>query len=265
MTVRLLGIDDLPACTAIAADRDWSPERRKWRLLFRIGRVHAIDAPDGTGLAAVVVATPYDDAVAISMMLVARRYERQGYGREVMRHALRGARTAVLTATPLGKPLYEHLGFRATGLISTYTGVIAPTEPTGRTRAYRPFDHDQVSTLDEKAFGARRSALLAGLPAFAADLRVAEHGFGGAWDNDGTRVLGPVIAEDETAARDLLHDIAAVGGPVRLDADHRHPWLRDWAADRGMAPRFTCDVMVLGPDLPGDPAMLVTPAMLALG
>ena len=38
------------------------------------------------------LAMPYDDAVAISMMLVARRYERQGYGREVMRHALRGAR-----------------------------------------------------------------------------------------------------------------------------------------------------------------------------
>ncbi|MFC7615963.1 GNAT family N-acetyltransferase [Actinokineospora soli] len=210
MTVRLLGIDYLPACTALAADRDWPPEDRKWRLLFRVGRVHAIDAPDGDGLAAVVVATPYEDAVAISMMLVARRYERQGYGKAVLLDALRGARTAVLSATSLGKPLYEHLGFRSVGLISTYFGVLAPTAPTGRTRAFEPSDAEFVSTLDEKAFGARRTALLASLPGFG-DLRVAAHGFGGAWDNDGTRVLGPVVASDRSAARDLLHDLAAPG------------------------------------------------------
>ena len=285
MTVRRLGPADLPACVALAADRGWAPERDKWRLLFRVGRVYGADAPDGDGLASTVVATHYGDAAVISMMLVARRYERRGYGKAVLSHALRGVRTALLSATAQGKPLYEHLGFRVTTPITTYRGVVDPVAPTGRTRAYRPAerdteerdtperdtperdtpDRDTVAALDAKAFGARRTGLLAELPTFCADFRTADGGFGGAWDDDGTRVLGPIVAAHDRGAHDLLHDLAAPGGTLRLDADHRHGWLADWAARRGLAPWFTGDLMALGPDLPGDPGMLVTPVMLALG
>lgn len=263
MTVRRLDLADLPACLALAADRGWAPERDKWGLLFRVGRVHGIDAPDGDGLAAAVVATHYEHAAAISMMLVARRYERRGHGKAVLAHALRGVGTALLSATAQGKPLYEHLGFRVIAPITTYRGVVDPVEPTGRTRAYRSTDGAAVAALDAKAFGAHRTALLGELPSFCVDLRVADGGFGGAWDNDGTRVLGPVVAAG--SARDLLHDLAAPGGTLRVDADHRHGWLADWAVERGLAPWFTCDLMALGPELPGDPGMLVTPVMLALG
>lgn len=269
MTVRDLDIADLPACLALADDRGWSREEHKWRLLFRIGRVYGIDAPEG-GMAAAVVATHYDgagagDVVAISMMLVARGHERRGLGRAVLSHAIAGARTAVLSATPQGRPLYERLGFRVTGRVDTYRGEVEPGAPTGATRPHGPADQAILSTMDEKAFGARRSALLAELPGFCADLRVTDGGFGGAWRTDTLRVLGPVTAADEPTARALLADLAAPGGALRLDALAHHPWLREWATERGLRPWFGTDLMTLGPDLPGDPAAMVTPVMLALG
>ena len=70
---------------------------------------------DDEGLVGTVVATRYEPSVvALSMMLVAERRERQGIGRQLLSEALEraGAGAVVyLSATPFGQPLYERLGF----------------------------------------------------------------------------------------------------------------------------------------------------------
>ncbi|MFD0538306.1 GNAT family N-acetyltransferase [Actinomadura luteofluorescens] len=171
---RRLGIDDLAACQRLAEDRDWGREDRKWRFLFSVGDVYGID--DGEGeLAAVTVSTPYGrDVAAISMVLVAKRYERRGLGGRIMRHAMDNTETKsfCLTATEYGRPLYERLGYRSVGLCTTYTGT--GEGPTGRGVSV-PAEADDmpaVHALDTEVFGADRSRLVDGLPSFCETFHV---------------------------------------------------------------------------------------------
>ncbi|MFF4771916.1 GNAT family N-acetyltransferase [Microtetraspora fusca] len=217
--VRLLAIDDLPACLALAQDREWSPEEHKWRLLFEVGDVYGLDDPEG-GLAATVVATRFGQEItAIGMMLVAKRCERRGLGSALLRYALdrSGTASAWLTATAYGRPMYERLGFRAIGECATYVGeptglsrdgsrpaeptglsrdgsrpaeptslaqdASRPAESTGRSRGMsrpaEPTDLPAILALDAEVFGAPRDALLTRLQTFSERFRVVDGPDGG--------------------------------------------------------------------------------------
>ena len=105
--IRRLGQADLPGCLALAADRQWAAEERKWSLLLRIGEVYGVDDPAG-GLAGTVVLTRYGHRLAaVGMMLVASRHGRRGLGQALMTHAVRAAAgaTVFLYATAQGRPL----------------------------------------------------------------------------------------------------------------------------------------------------------------
>jgi GNAT superfamily N-acetyltransferase len=274
--IRSLTLEDLPSCIRLAESRDWGPEQHKWRLLFEIGEVYGVDAPEG-GLAGTVVSTRYGTQVAaIGMMLVAEGHERRGLGGRLMRHALERAGTAGawLTATPFGRPLYERLGFRAIGEMSAYLGAFAPAAggpPPPVSRRATEADLPSIRALDLAVFGAPRPELLDRLMTFSSHLRVVEGpsgitGFGGAWLNGDTTVLGPVTADDSETALMLISDLAAsADGPLRLDVDHRRPELIAWAEANGLSRGFTTTIMVQGADLPGDRDRLFTPVMVALG
>jgi GNAT superfamily N-acetyltransferase len=280
--VRRLGPGELPACRALARDRGWPDEDRKWGLLFEVGEVYGIDAPDG-GLAGCVVATRYGTGVtAISMMLVARRFARRGLGLRLMAHAIEHAGTATLslTATDEGRPLYERAGFRTTGQCVKYTGVYrdAPGDAARpRTHPARESDFEAVLALDAEVFGAPRGRLLRRLREFGEDFRVVRGsggpglpggiaGFGGAWRNVDNTVIGPVIAQDMATATALIADLAAGAcGECRLDLEDRRPELLAWAGRHGFAAHSTTAVMVFGAGPPGDRARLFTPVMVALG
>ena len=277
--IRRLGIEDLPACLHLAADREWPPEINNWRLLFDVGVVYGIDDPDG-GLAGAVVSTPYGrELSAIGMMLVAKKHERRGLGARLMRHALEHGETAStwLSATDYGRPLYEKLGFRTIGRITTYVGPFRPPEAASggsHVPVSRPStlaDLPAILALDAAVFGAPRAALMTRFQSSAHALRVVDSaagiaGFGGAWRNDDSTSLGPVSADDTDLALALLADLASVtDGPVRVDVDHRHPRLSAWAEAHGLRPTSTADVMVHGAPLPGDRARVFTPVKMALG
>lgn len=269
--MRLLGIDDLPACHRLAEDRDWGREDHKWRFLFSVGDVYGIEDGDGV-LAATVVSTPYGkDVAAISMVLVATRYERRGLGGRIMRHAMDNAGTAslCLTATDNGRPLYERLGFRSIGLCTTYTGVAEGLSKRGVTVAAEATDMPAVHEFDTEVFGADRSEMVQGLPSFCESFRVVRAGggiagFGGAWRNDDQVVIGPVIAQNTETAFTLVDEVVPPG-QVRLDIGHRHPELISWAETHGLRPAFTTTIMEYGEPIAGDPARRYLPVAQALG
>jgi GNAT superfamily N-acetyltransferase len=268
--VRRVDVAELPDCVRLAVSREWNPEERKWALLFDIGVVYGIDDPDG-GLAGTVVATRYgDDVTAISMMLVAEKFERQGLGTRLMRHALAEAKTASvwLTATDEGRPLYEKVGFRAIGQSSQHLGrLTAPA--SGATRPASTKDMAGIAAMDAEVFGAPRTELLDRLPSFARHLRVVDGpdgivGYGAVLPNAEHPIVGPVIAEDFRTARALIADLAAaVDGPIRLDIENRQ--VLDWAVEHGLHAEWTTSVMVHGDALPGDRGRLFLPVMVALG
>jgi len=269
--VRLLGIDDLAACERLAEDREWGREDHKWRFLFSVGDVYGID--DGNGeLAGTVVSTPYgNDVAAISMVLVAKRYERRGLGGRLMRHAMdhAGTKSLCLTATEYGRALYERLGFRAVGLCTTHKGVSDGPSRRDVSVPAEAADMPAVHTLDSDVFGADRSQVVEGLPSFCETLRIVRDGsgvagYGGVWRNDGTGVVGPVIAQDAATALALVDEVVPEG-PIRLDIDHRHPELVAWAEEHGLRPAFTTTIMEYGAPIANDPSRLFLPVAQALG
>jgi GNAT superfamily N-acetyltransferase len=272
--IRRLTPVDLPDCLLLAQDRQWPPEEHKWRLLFAVGDVYGIDDPAG-GLAAVVVLTRYSRELAgIGMMVVAARHERQGLGHRLMRHALGSADAATvwLTATSLGRPLYEKIGFRAIDQCTIYSGHFQPDQPIStRSRPVTEADLPALHAMDAKVFGAPRTDVLRRLPTFLDEFRLIEDanglaGYGGRWSNTDNTVIGPVIANDLPTARALLSDLATpVTGPIRLDLVHERPEQVTWATAHGLEPGGSTTVMIHGDDLPGDRNRLYNPLMVAMG
>jgi predicted N-acetyltransferase YhbS len=273
MEILRLGPDDLDDCLALARSRGWAPDRRKWRLIFQVGEISGLRAPDGA-LAGCVALTRYGDALAaVGMMLVSERFGRQGLGGRLMEHvlAVAGPATVFLYATALGRPLYERLGFRAIATVTTSAGSFSgPAD--GGTRPAADGDAAAIRALDARALGGDRTALLDGLLPLADAVRVIERdgavaGYGAAREGGGQLAIGPLVAPDLDTARALIADLAApAGGVVRMDIDDRHDGLLAWAQARGLAPADRTWLMVHGDrELPGDPAWSGLPAMLAVG
>jgi GNAT superfamily N-acetyltransferase len=269
--ITVLGPDELPECCDLAQSRGWWREERKWRLLFDVGTVYGLRDDDGA-LIGTTVLTRYGTAAAISMVLIAQAYERRGLGGRLMRRALDDAGDTVvfLNATSFGQQLYQRLGFSAIGTTYTHFGEPAPIAPSGRTRLAGPDDLAAIEALDARVTGCDRAHLVRRLPAFLSGVRVAERdgvlsGYAGIWDNEGTTMVGPVLAADEDEARALVADLlAGVSGPVRLDL--QTPGLRALADGHGAEVRFSTAVMVRGAaKLPGDRDRWFVPVMQALG
>ncbi|HEY2889830.1 MAG TPA: GNAT family N-acetyltransferase, partial [Dongiaceae bacterium] len=93
--IRSLSAADLDACLNLALDQNWSGESTKWKVLLEAGDGFGIDDPLG-GLAAAVVLSRTREVAVIGMLLVRRRYARQGLGTRLMAHAYAMAANAAI-------------------------------------------------------------------------------------------------------------------------------------------------------------------------
>ncbi|GLW49326.1 acetyltransferase [Streptomyces sp. NBRC 14336] len=280
LPIRRLTLRDLTACADLSENRGWPREEHKWGFLLTAGQGYGIDDPEG-GLVAACVVTRYGpaeqpDLAAIGMVLVADRHARQGIGRRLMRHVVESLSTVPLTlhATPNGRPLYEELGFKATGRAEMVAGRFTPRadDPQVATRAATAEDLPAILRLDEEVFGSDRTPLITRLPAFADQLRVAEEdgritGYAAAWPNMHTHVVGPLIARDTQTAQALITSLAAnTDRPLRTDIDVRHEELLAWVKARGLESVAFNAVMSYGMDeLPGDWQRRFAPLTVAAG
>ncbi|MFF4519940.1 GNAT family N-acetyltransferase [Streptomyces bluensis] len=280
LPIRRLTPRDLTACADLSEDRGWPREEHKWGLLLTAGKGYGIDDPDG-GLVSACVVTEYGTTGrpalgAIGMVLVAERHARQGVGRRLMQYVLTEADTTPLTlhATPYGQPLYEELGFQVTGRAEMVLGHFTPggRPPLIATRPATAEDVATILRLDEEVFGVDRTHVLTRLPAFADHLHVAVDngriiGYGAAWPNVDTQVVGPLIARDTETAKALITSLAArTDRAVRTDIDVRHAELLTWVKDRGLASVAFNAVMTYGvAELPGDWTRRFAPVTVAAG
>ncbi|MDH2388234.1 GNAT family N-acetyltransferase [Streptomyces sp. HNM0663] len=277
LPVRRLTLGDLHFCADLSEDRGWPREEHKWGLLLSAGTGYGIDDPQGKGLIAGCVVTSYGPGLsAIGMVLVAERHARQGIGKRLMQYVLKEHEGTPLTlhATPNGQPLYEQLGFVTTGRAEMVRGAFVPSgeAPRVSTRPATADDLQAVLRLDAEVFGQDRTHIIARLPAFADQLRVAEEsgaliGFAAAWPNMGTYVVGPLIARDTETAKGLISSLAVEAErPLRTDIDVRHEELLTWVKAQGLESIAHNAVMTLGiPALPGDWTRRFAPLTVAAG
>lgn len=270
---RPLSLVDLTACLELADNREWPYEDRKWEFLLRVGQGYGIVDAAGK-LAASAVLTRLDGVAAISMVLVADRYEGRGLGKRIMRHVMAEAGDSIVTlyATSNGRPLYEKLGFEATSGCDVFLGNFTGTaEHT--TRPATAADLPAIRRLDAEVLGIDRTHVLDLLPEYADHLRVVERdgsitGYAAATRAMSTQdytQIGPVIAADEADARALIGDLAA-GGRIRIDLDPAQSELPTWCKENGLEVVFQATSMVVGGvPLPGDRTRLFAPLLQAIG
>ena len=163
----------------------------------------------------------YEERFAwVGMVLVDPEFRGRGLGATLLARAIEHldaskVSTIKLDATPLGKPLYEKLGFMSEYEIERWT---LRTSSASSTKTHRsrppgllsPDSLDSIFELDRDIFGADRSSLLESLhqevPDFTFAIRNADivegYGFGrrGCYADH----LGPWMATDAQVARQLL-------------------------------------------------------------
>jgi GNAT superfamily N-acetyltransferase len=241
---------------ALVAEARWNQTAADWRVFIERGRVRAASIENGR-IIATTATLPYGDRFAwISMVLVAASYRRRGLATLLMRRAMDDLSAArlvpVLDATPDGRPVYLALGFvdcwgfhrlrreRQGERLGARDQVCAPAGVA--IRPIRDTDWPALCAYDAAAFGAERSAVLAGLRGRLppAEL-IAETGsriVGFCLGRDGRVAahIGPLVAEsDAIACAILARAVDGIGTPLFIDLADAKNEVRMFLEARGFA------------------------------
>ncbi|WP_375796944.1 GNAT family N-acetyltransferase [Alloyangia mangrovi] len=147
----------------------------------------------------------FGEVATINMIIVDARMRGRGLGRRLMQAVLEigGTRELRLTATADGLPLYEKLGFEATGEVFQHQGIAKAAAPELPVQLVAGADASDLAAMDRAASGMDRTALIAAITERGELLR-AERGFAILREFGRGRVLGPVVAQDAETARALI-------------------------------------------------------------
>lgn len=263
--IRPLTLQDIPQCLDLAANRHWTPEEIKWRFLLTNGVGFGMETEDGSLVGSVTLMQYGTEAAVVGQVLVRDTFEGRGLGRQLMEYILDYAKEikcVYLWATPLGKRLYDKLGFEVQDYITVHVGRFNPftefsvTDDTGlRIRPLEEQDFKTVLKLDEIAFGANREKALRAMLGVAQKVRVAELdnqivGYGLSWQS---RIIniGPLVALDDSVAKALLANLAAGQTlEVHIDLTSDFKEMADWVSANGMPAVASEPIMARG-HLPG--------------
>jgi GNAT superfamily N-acetyltransferase len=246
-----LSPSELDDVGALVREARWNQLPADWRVFIAHGHVYAAHTEAGR-IVATTATLPYGSRFAwISMVLVAGAYRRRGLATRLMRWAIDDLAAAglipVLDATPDGREVYRRLGFEDSWgfqrLICREQQNAAATVQTPADVIIRPLtdaDRPALCAYDGAAFGAERSAVLAGLRKRlpAAEL-VAERagklaGFLLGRDGALAAQLGPLIADDGAIACALAgHALERAQAPLFVDLADSKAELRRLLDARG--------------------------------
>jgi len=251
---------ELADAEALVREAGWNQTAADWRIFLDLGTVYAVR--DSTGRVVATAATlPHGGRFAwISMVLVTSHVRRQGLARRLMNRCIHdltaNSLVPVLDATPAGRAVYSALGFKDTWGFHRLAS--AGQRPQPRIvdggliiRAITDADWPALCTYDAAAFGADRGAVLARLRgrvppaeliAYRGD-RIA--GFLLGRDGRSATQLGPLVADDDLAAQQLLlRGLAAVEGAIYIDLADAKAELRQMLEEFGFAPQRPLTRMV---------------------
>ncbi len=204
--LRVMTPADLPLGMRLKAQAGWNQIEADWHRALALEPegcfVAELDGqPVGTTTTCI-----FGPVAWIAMVLVDPAVRGRGIGTALMRHALafldgHGIRSVRLDATPLGRPIYEKLGFVPQFELARYEGVITVRDPSHRVRLPAPNDFAELISLDQEVTATDRRKLL--LHLFAqnpSELRSVKDagrltGFLTSRPGERARQIGPCIAE----------------------------------------------------------------------
>src|SRR5690242_17875638 len=125
---------DVPLGLRLREQAGWNQTEADWRRFLALEPDGCFVAELDGAAAGTAAAFVFGPVAWVAMVLVDEALRGRGVGGALMRHALdfldrRAVRTVRLDATPLGRPLYEKLGFVAEYTLLRYAGALPPVEP----------------------------------------------------------------------------------------------------------------------------------------
>jgi GNAT superfamily N-acetyltransferase len=224
LALRLLTCADLGFADAVRAAAGWNQTLNDWLRFLETEPEGCFLAEWDGAPAGTATTTVYGPSLAwIGMVLVAPAFRRRGIGRALLGHCLdylegRGVRCVKLDATPVGKTVYDQLGFRDEWTLQRWARLPAPNKPLAPDPGIRPWcepDASLVQEVDTLAFGVSRERILrvlarqstAALVLESAPGRVA--GYGLLRPGAQALYLGPVAAISPEAGLCLLEALLA--------------------------------------------------------
>ena len=178
----------------------------------------------------------------VNMVIVDAPLRGMGVARAMMERVMTAADPASwhLVATDAGLPLYEAFGFRRTGKIIRYQGIVADVRSSGDACWGSTSDLAAVIRLDKAASGMDRAAMYGALSKEArlAVLRHSDGIVGHAFVRDFGlgRVVGPVVAATAGEAQDLISFIMSEHAGAFLRVDTRSDTgLSAWLERNGLS------------------------------
>lgn len=261
--------DDVPLGLRLKDQAGWNQTEADWL------RILALE-PDGCfvaeldGQAVGTTCTSLFDSIGwVAMVLVDKSVRGRGIGTRLMEHALehldrRGVRTMRLDATPLGRPIYEKLGFVAEYELERWEGIAQDASPPARVNPTTADQFDAICRLDQEATGTNRRRLLERLyQERPEDMRVvleARTVVGYTSLRVGSRAvqIGPGVARNAAAGHALLEAAthAHAGQPIFLDLPVDNRPAGQWAQSHGLRVQRPLTRMRRGDAIHDRPAQL---------
>ena len=267
---------DIPAGMRLKEIAGWNQTEADWQIFLDASRSGCFVAEvDGVvrGTATTIV---YEGRFAwVGMVLVDPEHRGHGIGTTLLRKCIEYLDSIQmpcikLDATPLGKPLYEKLGFAAEYELERWTLKRSPGDLSNRDSNHTdgPMPApllEHVLKADREAFGADRSAVLRSVnrdePLFTDGVWNAGGMEGYAFGRRGSFAdhLGPWIAKDEETGKRLLDRFLAQSSRevVVTDCSKANPFVKRILKDRGFEYARPLTRMFRGRnDYPGRPELV---------
>jgi len=245
--LRRMTIDDVSLGMRLKEQAGWNQIEADWRRFLAL-------EPDGCFVAeldgkpvATTTTCVFDSVAWIAMVLVDKPARHQGIATRLVEHAVqylegRGVETVRLDATPLGRPVYERLGFVAEYELVRLQGM-ASASALGQPVAMQvPADFSAAAKLDHQITGTNRHRLLEAMfrerPDAAQIVVDGSETIGYAMLRAGSRAtqIGPAVALTSDAGCALL-DWAyqrCDGRDIFIDVPCDNQPAIDWANVKGM-------------------------------
>jgi len=261
--LRRLTEPDLQFADDLRAQAGWNQTPADWQRFLKMNREGCFLA-EWNGLpAGTATTTTYGTDVAwIGMVLVDEAYRQRGIGRVLLEACIghlqsRGVRCIKLDATPLGKPVYEALGFQTEWTLARWelTAAISPAAKSDPDiRDWAAGDAARAQELDLAAFGTSRKELLVELARDSRAALVTEAiprgltGYGLMRAGSQASYLGPIAAESPDAGKALVDALIARCGAEKIywDIPDLNDAALDWAGNYGFSRQRTLTRMFLG-------------------
>jgi ribosomal protein S18 acetylase RimI-like enzyme len=271
LDIRQMTAADVSLGMRLKEQAGWNQLEADWRRFLAMQPdgciVAEVDgAPVGTAVGCI-----FGSVAWIAMVLVDVAVRGRGIGKALVEHTVsfvegQGATCVRLDATPLGRPVYEKLGFLPQFSLTRYAGALAvearppasSNTPQTPARIARRDDFDAILALDRSVTRTDRRKFLLRLFSERPDMQLVERGgnvegYLAVRHGSGALQLGPCIASADGGER-LLRDAChrREGERVFLDVPLSHEGAVRFAESAGLVAQRTLTRMCRGDNVCDD-------------